>query len=69
MRRAVVAGQFYENDFQKLEKQIKDCFFLKQGPGDLPIKTRKGNIIGVIAPHAGYSFSGQCAAWAYKEIA
>jgi len=69
MRRAVVAGQFYEDDFQKLEKQIKDCFFLKQGPGDLPIKTRKGNIIGVIAPHAGYYFSGQCAAWAYKEIA
>lgn len=69
MRRPAVAGQFYEDDFQRLEKQIHDSFFAKQGPGDLPLNKRVGNIIGVISPHAGYAFSGPCAAWAYKEIA
>lgn len=69
MRRPAVAGQFYGCDFQELETQISDAFFSKQGPGDLPLNKREGEIIGVIAPHAGYAFSGPCAAWAYKEIA
>lgn len=69
MRPMLVSGQFYESEFDRLEKQIKDCFSHKQGPGALPLKTRKGNIKGIISPHAGYSFSGPCAAWAYKKLA
>jgi AmmeMemoRadiSam system protein B len=41
----------------------------KLGPGELPINKRKGKIKAVIVPHAGYVYSGACAAWAYKEIA
>ena len=68
MRRAIVAGQFYAAGFQQLEEQIKNSFTDKLGPGALPIKKREKEIKGIIAPHAGYMFSGPCAAWAYKEI-
>src|SRR3989338_3675605 len=68
-RKPIVAGMFYASDFDELSNQINDSFHSKFGPGDLPIKKRNKNILGIIAPHAGYQFSGPCAAWAYKEIA
>jgi hypothetical protein len=67
MRTPKFAGQFYESSENALRKQIEDCFAEKRGPGELPGK-RKGKIVGVIAPHAGYQYSGQCAAWAYKAL-
>ncbi|HII30081.1 AmmeMemoRadiSam system protein B [Candidatus Woesearchaeota archaeon CG10_big_fil_rev_8_21_14_0_10_47_5] len=69
VRRPVVAGQFYAYDPRELEKQIESCFLSPNGPGVLPVSKRKGICIGIIAPHAGYVFSGPCAAWAYKELA
>ncbi len=69
VRKSCVAGQFYEGSFEGLNKQIEACFYSKKGPGDLPIKRRNKNIIAVISPHAGYFFSGPCAAWSYMEIA
>lgn len=69
-RKPIVAGAFYKSSFDELDKQIADCFKNnKFGPGDLPVKKRAKKIFGVIAPHAGYEFSGAGAAWAYKEIA
>lgn len=68
-RKAVYAGQFYEKNEQALDKQIAECFEGKNGPGALPLSKRSKNIQAIIAPHAGYQFSGACAAWAYKEIA
>jgi len=67
MRPTIVAGSFYESSFTKLENQIKELF--EKGPGSLPIKKREKSIFAVIAPHAGYSFSGKCQAWVYKELA
>jgi len=69
MRKAIVAGSFYEQDFGNLIKQIENCFYGKRGPGDLPAKKRNVFLKGIIAPHAGYDYSGMCQAWAYKEIA
>src|SRR3989344_3959683 len=69
MRPMLVSGQFYEEEFTKLDKQINECFSHKLGPGDLPIRVRKNKILGIIAPHAGYQFSGPCAAWSYKKLA
>lgn len=69
IREPIVAGMFYENEFNELDKQINDCFTNKFGPGDLPIRKREKQILGVVAPHAGYTYSGQCAAWSFKEIA
>jgi AmmeMemoRadiSam system protein B len=68
-RKAIFAGQFYEKNEQALDKQITECFEGKNGPGALPLNKRSGNIKAIIAPHAGYIYSGPCAAWAYKEIA
>lgn len=68
-RKAQFAGQFYEKDEFQLDKQIAECFEGKNGPGALPMLKRTNKIQAIIAPHAGYSFSGPCAAWAYKEIA
>jgi AmmeMemoRadiSam system protein B len=69
MRKAIIAGSFYEQEYDRLIKQIENCFYDKKGPGDLPAKRRDVLLKGVIAPHAGYVFSGACQAWAYKEIA
>lgn len=69
MRKTSFAGSFYSEDFGLLDKEIKDCFLGKLGPGSLPDKRREGNIKGVIVPHASYLYSGQCAAHAYKKIA
>jgi MEMO1 family protein len=68
-RKAVFAGQFYEHNEQALDKQITECFEGKNGPGATPLIKRSGTIKAIIAPHAGYAYSGPCAAWAYKEIA
>lgn len=68
MRQPIVAGTFYSKDFGELNKAINDSFLGELGPGELPGKREK-KMFGVIVPHAGYVFSGQCAAWAYKEIA
>ena len=70
VREPSVSGQFYESSFGALNKQIENCFHDKRGPGDLPIEKRsEQKISAVIVPHAGYLFSGACAAWSYKEIA
>ena len=66
MRKSIVAGQFYEADGEKLKEEIGKSF--TDGPG-LPSKERNKKFIVGIAPHAGYFFSGKCAAYLYKEIA
>ena len=68
-RKPIVAGMFYPDNFDELSNQINDSFHSKFGPGALPIKKRTKELIGIIAPHAGYQVSGPGAAWAYKEIA
>ncbi len=69
LRKPTVAGIFYEKGFEELEEQIQGCFAHPKGPGALPVSKRKGKLSAVIVPHAGYAFSGPCAAWAFKEIA
>ncbi len=62
VREPAVAGQFYPADKNELSAML-DGFFSntkKQGI--------KGEIIGLVSPHAGYVFSAQTAAWAYKQI-
>ena len=61
IREPIVAGQFYPSSFDALNKQVTDCFKSKFGPGSLPTNKKTKNMIGIIAPHAGYMFSGACA--------
>ncbi len=58
MRRPVVAGQFYQSDKEKLEKEVKK--YIKKDP-DARIKA-------AIVPHAGYLFSGSCAGKVYSTL-
>lgn len=68
-RKPIVAGMFYEAEKESLKEQIKECFLSEFGPGKLPEGKKEKTVLGVIAPHAGYVYSGACAAYSYKEIA
>ncbi len=68
IRKPVVAGQFYENDPQKLTQSIENCFIHKLGPGKKPPNLESQKIYGIICPHAGYMYSGAPAAHAYHAI-
>ncbi|MBT5021271.1 AmmeMemoRadiSam system protein B [Candidatus Woesearchaeota archaeon] len=68
IRQPIVSGQFYEEDFELLVDQIKDCFTNKFGPGEFPLNERSKHVKAIIVPHAGFMCSGACAAWAYKEM-
>ncbi len=62
IRKAAVSGQFYSNNATELKKQLKTFF-------DNAENKREGITRAVIAPHAGYVFSGQVAASAFKQVA
>ena len=68
-REAYAAGQFYPSSEKELKDEIKKCFLSELGPKALPVKKKSRLLAGLIVPHAGYAFSGPCAAWAYKELA
>ncbi len=63
VREPVVAGQYYPADGEALVQQI-DNFLVKAEKAEM-----EGKILGLIAPHAGYEFSGQVAATAFAQLA
>lgn len=63
IRRAVVAGQFYDGNAAQLSAQI-DGFLAAAKPD----KNIAGQVRALIVPHAGYVYSGQTAAFAYKAV-
>ena len=63
MKRApIVAGSFFPGNATILRKDIES--YLSQISN---IKEYE-DILGVVVPHAGYFYSGQCAAYGYKAI-
>jgi AmmeMemoRadiSam system protein B len=62
IRRSAVAGTWYPGDPKALRGAIEGYF---RNVPDLAIR---GEVIGLVAPHAGYIYSGQVAAYAYKAI-
>jgi MEMO1 family protein len=71
LRRAVVAGMFYEGNAEALRSQVESCFLSPFGPGKLPAVNAAGQrkILGLICPHAGYEYSGAVAANAFFQLA
>jgi hypothetical protein len=59
MRKESASGQFYPSDKKELEMNINS---LLKGAGK-PL-----NAIGIVAPHAGYVYSGKAAAFSYNAI-
>jgi len=68
IRKPAVAGVFYESNPDSLKKQIEWCFKHELGPGKIPSMGNKREIKGVMAPHAGYQYSGPVAAHSYYKI-
>jgi AmmeMemoRadiSam system protein B len=59
IRKAAVAGQFYEADTALLQQQVGDL--MSVAPSDFESVPK-----ALIVPHAGYIYSGSTAARAYR---
>jgi len=70
VRRPTVAGSFYEGTQEGLVRSIEGCYatFL---PGGAPAVVEDGprKIIGLVSPHAGYTYSGPPAARGFAALA
>lgn len=62
IRKPAVAGAFYPADKEELEKKVDD-FLMNAKKLDF-----KGRLLALIAPHAGYEYSGQVAAHSFKQL-
>ncbi|EXM12048.1 MEMO1 family [Fusarium oxysporum II5] len=66
-RPASKAGSWYEEDQKLLRRELQNYLAAVPESFDgvaLPIPGARV----IVAPHAGYKFSGPCAAWAYKTL-
>jgi MEMO1 family protein len=64
IRPAVVAGSFYPAEAEELSHLLDECF--DSNPlGPQGAKTAKLSLLGGLVPHAGYIYSGSCAAHLY----
>ena len=59
IRQPAVAGQFYASDARKLRAELETL---------IPMAAAKEKVVGVIAPHAGYLYSGAVAGDVYGRI-
>ena len=62
VRPPAVAGQFYPGDAKALRATVEACL------ADAPAAEFKGRLMALIAPHAGYEFSGKVAGWSFKQL-
>ena len=62
VRRPAVAGQFYPSDPDVLRRKIREYVDKATLPADL------GAVRAIIAPHAGYIYSGPTAGYAFKAL-
>ncbi|MFH2070984.1 MAG: AmmeMemoRadiSam system protein B [Elusimicrobiota bacterium] len=65
IRQPAVSGQFYPSDAGELKRIVSSL--LDDVPPSINQKI-DGKIIGIIAPHAGYVFSGHVAAYGFKAV-
>lgn len=62
VRPPAMAGEWYPGDRQTLERTI-DGFLAKTKQ-----VVAADAVVGLLAPHAGVIYSGQAAAWAYRQV-
>ncbi|MBN1923359.1 MAG: AmmeMemoRadiSam system protein B [Nanoarchaeota archaeon] len=68
-RQEAVSGIFYKSSEKELKSQIKKCFLDKKfGPSNPPLVKKSDEFKAFIIPHAGYDYSGYCAAHAFRRI-
>jgi len=71
LERMPAAIGFYPGNPKELRQTIESCFMSKHGPGSIPKVNEEGarTIVGCVAPHAGYYYSGPVAAHLYRALA
>ncbi len=68
VRRSVHAGSWYSDKREVLERQLAS-FLSSAQPGTLKTLAPSGSVLkALIGPHAGYSYSGETAAYGYVDI-
>ncbi len=69
LRQPAVAGMFYSADESCLKEQLKRAFQNSNslGPGRMFVESKE-KVLGIIAPHAGYEYSGFTAAHAFASL-
>ena len=68
IRTPAVAGMFYPKEKSELKSVIHDCFLQPFGPRKDPPVENNEDILGVICPHAGYTYSGPIATNSFYHI-
>ncbi|MHA1488067.1 MAG: AmmeMemoRadiSam system protein B, partial [Promethearchaeota archaeon] len=71
IRKASHAGSWYPKNREDLIRDLEYSFSESEfGPGLLPETLHQDTrtIIGGVSPHAGYAFSGRCAAHTYLNL-
>ena len=63
IRKSALAGSWYPGDAGKLRADVEQ--YIRNVP---ETDLGGGEPIGLVAPHAGYMYSGQVAAYAYKQL-
>ncbi|MBN2029346.1 AmmeMemoRadiSam system protein B [bacterium] len=62
IRPSTISGTWYPGDGKQLRNAIETYF------SKVDIPPVKGEVMALISPHAGYYYSGQVAAYGYKQI-
>ncbi|MFH1238745.1 MAG: AmmeMemoRadiSam system protein B, partial [bacterium] len=62
VRQPAVAGMFYPDQAATLKSMVDDYL------SKVPEQKVEGELMALIVPHAGYLFSGQVAAYAFKQL-
>lgn len=70
VRLSPIAGTWYPGTPHELEKTIDDLIARTSQPptGSEPERGSSDELIALIAPHAGYAYSGQTAAYTYRQL-
>ncbi|KAL8276918.1 hypothetical protein RQP46_010646 [Phenoliferia psychrophenolica] len=67
-RKATHAGSWYTKSGAKLDEELTGWVSAVKSTPELPLEFPVKGCKAIIAPHAGYSYSGATAAWAYKSV-
>lgn len=69
VREPAVAGDFYAGTAERLREQIRGSFTHDLGPGSVSAEASEERPLAVVAPHAGYPYSGPVAAHSHTALA
>lgn len=67
IRPPAVAGSFYPAEVEELKRLLEECFVLSP-LGPRGVKLPSASFLGGMVPHAGYIYSGPCAAHFYSIL-